>query len=186
MVAAREEIIAHGAAGARMDRIARLALTSKERIYFYFRNKADLVAAVAAEHAVGFEHGIRFDEDNVLGFVGALFDFYCRESDEVRLWLRLLLDVGEEELPEDDPRVRLLSERVQAVRRAQAKGTIDPAWDPIMLLNLLSSLTASWAIVPAFVHQLRDRGSGPESRERHRKAVLDIADRFLRNAPRID
>lgn len=186
LVAAREEIIAHGAAGARMDRIATLAKTSKERIYFYFKNKADLVAAVGAEHASGFQNRIVLEEEDVLAFVSSLFDFYCTETEEVRLWLRLLVDVGDERIAADDPRIVWLERRIDSVRRAQESGTIDPAWDPVMLLNLLSSLAASWAIAPNYVNELRDGGSGQLARARHKQAVLQIAAQMLKTAPVVD
>lgn len=186
LLAAREEIIAHGAAGARVDRIATLAKTSKERIYFYFRNKAELVAAVAAEHASSFQTRIDFVEEDVLTFVGAMFDFYCTQHEEVTLWLRLLVDTGDEEISLDDPRVIWLQQRIDTVRNAQRAGTIDPAWDPIMLLNLLSSLAASWAIAPTYVNALRAEGTGPQSQQGHRKAVLEIAAHMLNHAPQLD
>ncbi|WP_373310185.1 helix-turn-helix domain-containing protein, partial [Streptomyces purpurascens] len=39
LAAAMEEFAGHGIAGARVDRIAKLAKTSKERVYAYFRSK---------------------------------------------------------------------------------------------------------------------------------------------------
>jgi TetR/AcrR family transcriptional regulator len=49
--AALEEFAAHGAAGARTERIARRAGVNKQLIHYYFRNKQGLYAAVVAHAA---------------------------------------------------------------------------------------------------------------------------------------
>src|SRR3982750_3299024 len=71
MAAALDEFARHGVAGARVDRIARAAKTSKERVYAYFRSKEDLYAAVAA--------------DQLQGSVGELFAFSAEPPDMLRL-----------------------------------------------------------------------------------------------------
>jgi len=100
--------------------------------------------------------------------------------------LRWPITLGDEEISLNGPRVVWKQQRVETVRRAQQAGTIDPAWDPIMLLNLLSSLAASWAIAPVYVNALREDGTGPQSQQRHRKAVLTIAAQMLKHAPPAD
>lgn len=185
LTAARDEIIAYGAAGARMDRIAKSARTSKERIYFYFRDKEELVATVAAEHAATFQKSIDFDPEDILGYVGAVFDFFCTRPDDVRLWLRLLLDMGQDPLGPDDRRVEWLQDRLDSVRVAQANGAVDPAWDPGMLLNFLASLSASWVLTPLYVHQLSGFGFDRTSLQQYKHAVLEIAARLIVKAPTV-
>ncbi|MDB5682797.1 MAG: hypothetical protein JWM75_495 [Sphingomonas bacterium] len=183
LAAARDEISVHGVAGARVDRIAALARTSKERLYFYFRNKAAIVAAVAADNSAAFESRVPLDPTDIIGFVGALFDFYGSQPEQVRLWLHLLLDVGGEEVAPDDPRLTWLRERAEVIREAQAIGTVHPGWDPVMLFELLSSLAASWVTAPLYVHRLTEFGAGERSLQRHRDTVLAIARRMIRKAP---
>ncbi len=186
VAAARQELVSHGFAGARVDRIARLAGTSKERIYFYFKSKVEIAREVQADQANRFTTQVRFDPDNVEAFVADVFDFYYYNRDDVRLWLWFLLELGDTPLPPDDFRVVSVSKRVEAVRAAQAQGKIHPDWDPVVLLNMISSLAMSHILAPVYVHELSDRGEAPTSPEwieRHRAAVLEISHRILEVPP---
>jgi AcrR family transcriptional regulator len=184
--AARAELLAHGYSGARVDRIAHRAKTSKERIYHYFRSKAKLADAVWINQAVQLQEKVKFDPNDVDSFIGDLFDFYFDNPEEVRLWLWFLLDFGSASLPADDFRVAAVAERIRTVRLAQELGHIDRAWNPLLLLNMISSLAVSRVIAPTYVHETgaaRECGDYRNTGEIHRAAVIEIAHSLMLNAP---
>jgi AcrR family transcriptional regulator len=185
--AARDELLEHGCAGARVDRIAERAKTSKERIYHYYRSKDALADAVWLRQAVDIQDKVRFDPDDIDSFIGALFDFYFDNPEEVRLWLWFLLERGNVSLPADDFRVAAVQERIDSVRLAQNLGYIDPAWNPILLLNMISSLAVSRVIAPSYVHEVGktvDRDGSKTMAQQHRAAVIEIVQSLLSQAPK--
>lgn len=186
LLAAREELLAHGCAGARVDRIAARAKTSKERIYHYYRSKDELADAVWLQQAAEIQAKVKFDPEDIDSFIGALFDFYFDGPDEVRLWLWFLLERGNVSLPADDFRAQAVQERIDSVKLAQELGYIDPAWNPIVLLNMISSLAVSRVLAPNYVHEIGrtvDRDGSRKMAQRHRAAVIEIVHALLSRAP---
>jgi AcrR family transcriptional regulator len=186
--AARAELLAHGYSGARVDRIAHRAKTSKERIYHYFRSKAKLADAVWIDQAVQLQAKVKFDPNDVDCFIGDLFDFYFDNPEEVRLWLWFLLESGSTSLPADDFRVAAVAERIETVRLAQKLGHIDPAWNPLLLLNMISSLAVSRVIAPTYVHETGEAwacGDHRSTGKQHRTAVIEIAHSLMLHAPTV-
>lgn len=186
--AAREELLEHGCAGARVDRIAERAKTSKERIYHYYRSKEELADEVWIRQAVAIQERVKFDPDDIDSFIGSLFDFYFDNPEEVRLWLWFLLERGSTSLPQDDFRVAAVQERIESVKLAQKLGYIDPAWNPILLLNMISSLAVSRVIAPSYVHEVGktvDRDGSKRMANQHRAAVIEIVHTLLAKAPQI-
>jgi AcrR family transcriptional regulator len=189
LTAAREELLAFGSAGARVDRIAERAKTSKERIYHYYRSKDALADEVWIQQAIGIQEKVKFDPEDIDGFIGSLFDYYFDNPEEVRLWLWFLLERGGTSLPEDDFRVAAVQERIESVKLAQKLGYIDPAWNPILLLNMISSLAVSRVIAPVYVHEVGktvDRDGSKRMGEQHRAAVIEIVHTLLANAPKAE
>lgn len=184
--ATRKELLSHGFAGARMDRIARRARTSKERIYHYFRSKEELANMVVLQQAERLQERVKFDPEDIDSFIGALFDFYFDDPEEVRLWLWFLLEKGGKSLPGDDFRVAAVKERIASIRCAQAAGHIDPNWNPILLLDLIISLAVSRVIAPDYVHEVAEKELDLSRRQmidRHRAAVIEITHRLIAEAP---
>src|SRR3954451_15515916 len=84
LAAALSEFAEHGVAGARVDRIARAAKTSKERVYAYFRSKEELYVAVAADQLQQVMDSTSLDPADLPGYVGELFDFYIAHPEMLR------------------------------------------------------------------------------------------------------
>ncbi len=186
IAAARKELVRYGFAGARVDRIARTAGTSKERIYFYFKSKSELIKEVQVEQSLRFQKSVLLDPDNVDEFIGSVFDYYYNNPDDVRIWLWFLLELGDKSLPDDDPRVEIIEARINSVKAAQAAGTIDPNWDPVLLLNLISSMAMSRLLAPVYVHELGTKVTGAARKaalERDRATVIEISHRLITEAP---
>src|SRR5215213_1186951 len=85
LAAAFIEFAVHGIAGARIDRIAKAAKTSKERVYVYFRSKDEIYAAVIAEQIRVFLDAVTLDPHDIPRYVGELFDFNAAHPELMRL-----------------------------------------------------------------------------------------------------
>jgi AcrR family transcriptional regulator len=143
--AARKEFAAYGLAGARIDRIARDARASKERLYAYFSDKQALFAAVLDQNLAEFFAAVRLTPDNIPGFVGAVVDHSKAHPDHLRMltWARL------DDLPFQPMIDRAVPEaNIEAIREGQRLGLVDSFWDPVQLLELLLAIGLAWAQAP--------------------------------------
>lgn len=145
IAAATAEFAQHGIAGARIDRIARAARTSKERLYAYFRSKEDLYAAVVAQELTAIAEATRLDPTDLPGYAGRVHDYFLAHPDRFRLmnWGRLELDPSR--IDQDDPLQASIRYKTEQIRRAQAAGHLSSEWDAADILTIVSQLAISWA-----------------------------------------
>jgi AcrR family transcriptional regulator len=177
LAAALAEFAAHGVAGARVDRIAKAAKTSKERVYAYFRSKEELYVAVAADQLRQVMDSTELDPADLPGYVGELFDFYVAHPEMLRLvgWGRL------------EPNAALagmgaagqasLQAKLAAIARGQADGVLDDAFEPVDVLLLLVHLSMGWPMAVEF-HLLEDVAD-PDVIARRRAAAVLAARRLF-------
>jgi AcrR family transcriptional regulator len=149
VAAARDEFARYGIAGARVDRIARTARTSKERVYAYFRGKEQLYAFVATQEVAVAADAIQLDPANLPSYAGQMFDYFTAHPDHYRFitWGRLELSTH----PADgapDPYSQAILGKVETIRRAQQAGDLDPTWDPVDVLALVSQIANAWISQP--------------------------------------
>ncbi|MFT2689982.1 TetR family transcriptional regulator [Clavibacter zhangzhiyongii] len=171
LLAAREEFAAHGLAGARVDRIARSGRASKERLYAHFTDKESLFHAVLKLNGVEFFSAVTLDPEDLPGFVGQLFDHAYDHPQHRRMLAWARLDGVELDVPHSETSP---SAKVQAIRRGQESGHIDPAWDPQRLLTMLFALAQAWVQSPyPAMH-----ADGPTARAADRAAVVEAARRI--------
>ncbi|CAM4250618.1 Rut operon repressor [Mycobacterium basiliense] len=147
LAAARSEFAQYGLAGARIDRIARVAEASKERLYAHFKDKEALFRSVVAADMEEFFAAVTLRSDAVPEFVGDIYDLACRRPEHLRMitWASL------EGLVLDPPVEGLESVQardVAVIEAAQAAGHVDPAWRPMDLLVLLFGVGLAWAQSP--------------------------------------
>jgi len=174
LAAAFAEFAAHGVAGARIDRIATAAKTSKERVYAYFRSKDDLYLAVVAEMVRETMDSVHLDVQDLPGYVGEVFDFYIEHPQSLRFvhWGRL-------ERPDGfGPEANAATEvKVRALAEAQAAGVLPsdiPARD---MLILLFQLATAW---PSAVEHHGDLdGPDPAVIAERRAAAVAAATRLF-------
>jgi AcrR family transcriptional regulator len=173
MAAATTEFATHGIAGARIDRVAADAASSKERIYAYFGNKEQLFDAVFSNSIAATMDEAPFDATDLPGYAGRTFDRFTDNPDALRLatWYRLerpsplglrsVLDVN---------KVRL-----DALAAAQRDGTLTSALSPVELLALIQALATSWETMnPEFA-----RDASGVSRQQRRAAVVEAVRRLV-------
>ncbi|MFE1318246.1 TetR family transcriptional regulator [Kitasatospora phosalacinea] len=145
VAAATAEFARHGIAGARIERIAKAARTSKERLYAYFRSKEELYATVAAAELTAVAEATRLDPTDLPAYAGRLHDYFSAHPDRLRLmsWGRLELPPDPDAA--DDPVRATVRHKTEQLRLAQRAGRLDPSWDPLDVLVLLNQLATAWA-----------------------------------------
>jgi AcrR family transcriptional regulator len=173
MAAATAEFAAYGIAGARMDRVAEQAASSKERIYAYFGNKEQLFDAVFSNSIRAYFDEVDFDAGDLPGYAGRLFDHFAGGPERLRLstWYRL-------ERPEGIGLQSVIDAndvRVKAIAAAQDAGVIPAGFTPVQLLALIQSLATSWATMnPEFAAL-----AGDISRSERRRVVVQAVARVV-------
>ncbi|WP_199035629.1 TetR family transcriptional regulator [Glycomyces salinus] len=145
LAAGRAEFARYGIAGARIDRIAKAAKTSKERVYAYFASKEALYRLVSAEELAAIVEATGLDPADLPGYAGRVHDYFAAHPERYRLmqWGRLELDPAGTDA--DDPVRATMAGKLERLRQAQQDGILDPSWDPIDILVLLTQIAASWA-----------------------------------------
>jgi AcrR family transcriptional regulator len=181
LAAALDEFARHGVAGARVDRIARAAKTSKERVYAYFRSKEELYAAVAADQLRQVMDSAPLDPADLPSYVGELFDFYAEHPDMLRLvgWSRL--EPNENLAGLGEPGAASLRAKLAAIEQGQRDGLLDDAFAPIDVLLLIVHLSMGWWSAVEF-HTLEDP-TDPDVLAHRRAAAVLAAERLFGSRP---
>jgi AcrR family transcriptional regulator len=174
LIAARVEFAAYGLAGARIDRVAREAHASKERLYAHFTDKAALFDAVLELNGVEFFGAVQIDPDHPTAFVGELFDHAVKSPQHIRMLTWARLEGRDEFFQAGNPGAMA---NLDALREAQARGTVDASWDAELLLALMFSTGLAWAQSPKpFL-----RNATPAQLAKQRAAAVEAANRLLRS-----
>ena len=145
ITAATAEFARHGIAGARVERIAKAARTSKERVYAYFRSKEELYRFVAAQELAAMAEVVRLDPTDLPGYAGRVHDHAIQHPERHRLMMWGRLELPAEAAPADDPLHESMRRKVEQLRKAQDAGHLDSAWEPEDILMFVSQLATSWA-----------------------------------------
>lgn len=145
IAAATAEFARYGIAGARVERIAKAAKTSKERVYAYFRSKEELYRYVAARELAAIADATRMDPADLPAYAGRVHDYFTRHPERLRLmtWGQMDLPAGQPRA--DDPIQDSVRHKVEQLRKAQAAGQLDSGWDPMDILVFVNRLAMSWA-----------------------------------------
>ncbi|SCX32503.1 transcriptional regulator, TetR family [Mycolicibacterium fluoranthenivorans] len=147
LAAARAEFAQCGLAGARIDRIARTAQASKERLYAHFGDKKTLFREVLAADSAEFFRAISLRRGTVPDFVGDVYDVARDHPEHLRMitWARLEGFALDEPLANDEP---VFADSIAAIEAAQAAGHGDRTWEPTDLIALLLAIGMAWATSP--------------------------------------
>ncbi|MEV0161893.1 TetR family transcriptional regulator [Nonomuraea fuscirosea] len=147
VAAARAEFAQFGIAGARVDRIAKAARTSKERVYAYFRNKEALYAHVASAELAAAADAIHLDPADLPSYAGQLFDYFTANPGRHRFiaWGRLELPPADRSPAEPDAYRDALAVKVDRIRRAQQDGLLDASWAPADIMALVCQIAETWS-----------------------------------------
>ncbi|GAA2700548.1 TetR family transcriptional regulator [Actinoplanes palleronii] len=177
VAAATTEFAQHGVAGARIERIAKTARTSKERVYAYFRSKEALYQHVLSRELATVAEATRLDPRDLAGYAGRIHDYFMRYPERLRLmtWGRMRQCLpGEVAL--DDPIQRSVGYKIELIREAQRAGHLDPSWEPLDILVFVNQIAMSWADQPDLVPADVDRAAFLAAR---RAAVVTAVERLF-------
>ncbi|MFJ1757992.1 TetR family transcriptional regulator [Kitasatospora sp. NPDC088134] len=148
VAAATAEFARHGIAGARVDRIAKAARTSKERVYAHFTGKEELYRLVCARELAAVARAARLDPADLPGYAGRLHDHFTAHPERLRLVRWGQLELGADGSRPDAALRRATARRLARLRAAQAAGLLDPGWDPQDVLVFVDRLATAWADRP--------------------------------------
>ncbi|MGW6117939.1 TetR family transcriptional regulator [Nocardia sp. NPDC055165] len=178
LVAARAEFARYGLAGARIDRVARTAQASKERLYAHFGDKETLFREVVAVGNAEFFGAVTLRPDAVPNFVGEIFDLARVHPEHHRMitWAQLEGITLDEPHADSEP---VIAHHAAAIREAQSQGHVDTAWHPVDLLVMLLALGLAWAQTPHPDATTDDATLVA----RHRAAAVEAASRVISSRP---
>jgi AcrR family transcriptional regulator len=174
LAAARAEFAQYGLAGARIDRIARTAHASKERLYAHFGDKETLFREVLAADSAEFFRAISLRRRTVPNFVGDVYDVARDHPEHLRMitWARLEGFALDEPRADGEP---VFADTIAAIEAAQAAGHVDRVWEPTDLIALLLGIGLAWANSP-HPDSLTD---DPGVIARRRAAAVEAAARII-------
>jgi TetR/AcrR family transcriptional regulator len=172
--AARTEFAQYGLAGARIDRIAKSAHASKERLYAHFGDKETLFREVVADDVAEFFRAAVPRPDAVPEWVGNLYDLACARPEHLRMmtWAHLEGFILDKPRTDGEP---IPVQAIAAIETAQADGHVDRAWQPVDLLVVLFGIGLAWAHWPD-PHAVTDSATLIAHR---RAAVVEAATRVI-------
>jgi AcrR family transcriptional regulator len=174
LAAARAEFAQYGLAGARIDRIARAAQASKERLYAHFGDKEALFREVVDVDVAEFFRAATLRPDDVPAMVGELYDLARTRPEHLRMmtWARLEGLILGEPRADGEP---IPAQTIAAIEAAQAGGHVDRAWQPVDLLVILFGVGLAWAHWPD-PHAVTD---DPSVVAHRRAAAVEAATRII-------
>ncbi|WP_432013583.1 TetR family transcriptional regulator [Streptomyces cucumeris] len=182
VAAAKEEFAEYGIAGARVDRIAKQARTSKERVYAHFSGKQALYAHVAERELTTLVEATKMDAADLPGYCGILFDHFTARPDHYRLITWGRLELGQSAVDATSTMQATIVRKLDQLRDAQRIGLLDPAWDPVDVLALVNQMALTWAGQPEIAAAAADHAADRSIAARRAALVAAVERLFPRPA----
>ncbi|NJC72488.1 TetR family transcriptional regulator [Planosporangium thailandense] len=149
--AAVQEFAEFGGAGCRVDRIAKRAGISKERLYGYFGDKEALFTQVLRQELARLAAAVPLSDEQARD-LGEYAGRVLRHHREHPALLRLLywegLERGGEAVVDELGRAGYYEEKVAAVARAQRDGYLTASISAAELMYAVIALAGWWAAAP--------------------------------------
>jgi AcrR family transcriptional regulator len=183
--AAVEEFAEFGGAGCRVDRIAKRAGISKERLYGYFGDKEALFTQVLRQELARLAAAVPLSDEQArdLGeYAGRVLDHHREHPALLRLLYWEGLERGGEAAVDELERAGYYREKVAAVARAQQAGYLTASVSPAELMYAVIALAGWWAAAPQISRLFAD--ASPKRRGRgevtvpSKAAVVDMVRRM--------
>jgi len=162
LLAATAEFAAHGAAGARIDRIAERAGVNKRMIYAYFGNKEQLFETVLEHSLALLAEAVPLTADDLPGYAGRLFDYLADHPERHRLALWRTLESS----PPTEAEARATAEKLAALSAGRAHdGKLDAAAMLVFIMALVRAWPSTYGALarPTFADAAAQRASVVEA-----------------------
>jgi AcrR family transcriptional regulator len=175
LVAATDEFVARGIAGARVDRIASSAQANKRLIYDYFGDKDGLFDAVLDAHMEQIIGAVPMHATDLSAYAGELFDYMVGHPDLLRLvtWARLEGRLG----PVAQARsMQSYRRRLDTIDEAQRNGHVTVRLTPAQILVLVESIAVGWIVTASELLSRSDDDSS--DRRALREIIVDSVRRL--------
>ena len=143
--AALVEFAAHGISGARMDQVAKRAGCSAGLAYTYFKGKDELFDAVYEQIVRLTVSTVPINAEDLPGYAVRLYDANRANPAVGRLITWYRLERGEAALA-TPLAAESIQEKVDAVRAAQAAGTVSARLTAEDLVALVQHIAALWTV----------------------------------------
>jgi TetR/AcrR family transcriptional regulator len=191
LLAAAHEFAEHGIAGARTDAIAREARVNKALLYYYFKDKETLHAAVLDHAFSGLKEAVFpvLDTDlppreKLIAYAGAYFDFIASNQTYPRLMQREMMRVRNGHSPHIDKLIKTYIQPVFArVSELMRKGIADGDFRPVNPVQFVPSMIAMilfyFSNAPMMQRIVGFNPLTPERIAERRAAVLDFVSAAL-------
>ncbi|MFI8361689.1 TetR family transcriptional regulator [Streptomyces sp. NPDC085612] len=163
-----------------MDRLAKQARTSKERVYAYFSSKEALYHHVAEEELTALVEATRLDTADLPGYAGILFDHFTTRPDRYRLITWGRLELADAEPDTADPLRATITRKIEQLRDAQRTGLLDPGWDPVDVLALPNQMATTWAGQPEIAAAAAEQAADTSTAVRRAALVTAVQRLFPR------
>jgi AcrR family transcriptional regulator len=175
--AAAAEFATYGIAGARVDRIADNAASSKALIYSYFGDKESLFVKVLQHRMTELSSAVVIHPDRVDQFVADLFDFMTSHPDVLRLVTQEAMQFTPSGSPHFQERSVHYGTKIAAVREAQEAGAVDGTLDPAFVILSLMGLVSWFVAAPQITQMVA--GDAPDLVARYRAHLIELGRRLL-------
>jgi TetR/AcrR family transcriptional regulator len=184
--AAAQEFAEHGIAGARTDAIAREARVNKALLYYYFKDKETLYAAVLDEAFSGLKNSVFavLDSDlpareKMLAYAGAYFDFIATNQLYPRLMQREMMRAREGQSQHIDKiisnYIRPIFGRVaELMQKGIAQGEFRPVNPAHFVPSMIAMIVFYFSSAPMMQKIVGFNPLAPERIAERRAAVLDF------------
>jgi AcrR family transcriptional regulator len=163
MAAAIDCFARYGYQGASIDRIARHAGVTKGALYYYFRDKEELLFEAVSDRVGDFERHVLAEvapDDDTLGSLRRVIDacfFHATVSNHRRFIITLMIEALDVN-PQLSAKFQRILRRMRAflaevVRRGQARGSVRPDVEPEQIAAVIAG-----AIMGAEIQHYQDPG----------------------------
>lgn len=149
--AAIEEFIERGFAGMRMEHVAKRAGYNKALAYRWFKDKETLLREALKRRFSQRAELLGELPETLAGILAWWSEQTLADPDFMRMILREALDAGGKEPAHSEFRRAYYRRQIDLMKRLQAEGSIDPAFDPEMLFIALLSVVTLTGALPQIV-----------------------------------
>ncbi|MFB6778330.1 hypothetical protein ACFCX0_13070 [Streptomyces sp. NPDC056352] len=122
------------------------------------------------------------DPADLPGYAGRIHDYFTAHPERHRLMAWGQLELGPDDMSDDDPVRQTIVHKTEQLRAAQKAGHLDPGWDPLDVLVLVNQIATSWANQPGLAAGVLPQEQA-EYLAARRAAVVTAVQRLFPAAP---